>query len=207
MKRSSSVLVSYASSDDDDTEKIEVKPIKKKRKLPALSSSLITPVPKDNPALHQGRVRTQPHVDGQFAAYVYVPVRVDRSSPLTGLLRDVLQHARSMVGILHGMPGSLQALMDESSDAADFSDTRRNDEPLELHISLSRPLLLRAHQRDELKRAVKGIAKDHTSFKASFATFTDLTNDERTRTFLAMEVGAGHHEVSHRSRYILICIL
>ena len=33
-------------------------------------------------------------------------------------------------------------------------------------------------------------------FVASFAAFSDLTNDERTRTFLCMEIGAGHQEVS-----------
>jgi hypothetical protein len=33
-------------------------------------------------------------------------------------------------------------------------------------------------------------------FVASFAAFSDLTNDERTRTFLCMEIGAGHREVS-----------
>lgn len=33
------------------------------------------------------------------------------------------------------------------------------------------------------------------SFDASFATFSELTNDERTRAFLALEVGAGHGEV------------
>ena len=32
-------------------------------------------------------------------------------------------------------------------------------------------------------------------FRVSFATFAELTNDERTRTFLTLEVGAGHDEV------------
>jgi hypothetical protein len=36
------------------------------------------------------------------------------------------------------------------------------------------------------------------SFSVSFATFSEITNDEQTRMFLIMEVGAGHHEV-HRS--------
>jgi len=36
---------------------------------------------------------------------------------------------------------------------------------------------------------------DSNSFKVSFAVFSEMTNDERTRTFLTMEVGAGHHEV------------
>ena len=33
------------------------------------------------------------------------------------------------------------------------------------------------------------------SFSASLAAFSELTNDERTRTFLAAEVGAGHDQV------------
>ena len=32
-------------------------------------------------------------------------------------------------------------------------------------------------------------------FVISFAVLSELINDERTRTFLTMEVGAGHHEV------------
>lgn len=32
-------------------------------------------------------------------------------------------------------------------------------------------------------------------FTASFATFAELQYDEKTRTFLAVEVGAGHLEV------------
>ena len=35
-----------------------------------------------------------------------------------------------------------------------------------------------------------------TRFTASFATFSELVNDDRSRTFLAMEIGAGHHEVA-----------
>ena len=33
-------------------------------------------------------------------------------------------------------------------------------------------------------------------FTASFATFSELINDERSRTFLTMEIGAGHREVA-----------
>ena len=36
----------------------------------------------------------------------------------------------------------------------------------------------------------------HDRFSASFATVADLTNDEHTRTFLTLEVGAGHGNVS-----------
>jgi len=65
-----------------------------------------------------------------------------------------------------------------------------------LHISLSRPTYLRAHQREQFKRAVKGVATRFSPFSASFSTFSELTNDEQTRTFLAMEIGAGHAELA-----------
>jgi hypothetical protein len=68
----------------------------------------------------------------------------------------------------------------------------------EFHISLSRPTFLRSHQREDLKRAVKALTKRQPPFSVSFATFSEITNDEQTRMFLIMEVGAGHHEV-HRS--------
>lgn len=32
-------------------------------------------------------------------------------------------------------------------------------------------------------------------FIVSFATLSELINDEKTRTFLTLEVGAGYHEV------------
>ncbi|CAA7261450.1 unnamed protein product [Cyclocybe aegerita] len=66
---------------------------------------------------------------------------------------------------------------------------------LELHISLSRPIFLRAHQREDLKRAVKRISQANKAFTLSFAVLSELVNDEKTRTFLTMEVGAGHHEL------------
>lgn len=34
-----------------------------------------------------------------------------------------------------------------------------------------------------------------SSFQVSFVTFSELHNDEHTRTFLTMEIGAGHHKV------------
>ncbi|KAK2459663.1 hypothetical protein APHAL10511_008308 [Amanita phalloides] len=39
------------------------------------------------------------------------------------------------------------------------------------------------------------ISKQQKSFPVSFTTFSELTNDERTRTFLVLEVGAGYHEL------------
>jgi len=171
MKRSSRTLVSYSSSESETEE-----PPAKKKKLPSLAASLVTPVPVDHPELHQGRVRTIPHVEGQWAAHVYVSLEVKEHRPLGKLLDDIFQDAAMTTPTLKTV----------------WSTTSNKRE---LHISLSRPTYLRAHQREDLKRAVQTISKRFSPFSVSFATFSELINDERTRTFLTIEVGAGHHEL------------
>ncbi|KAI0262432.1 hypothetical protein BC834DRAFT_828908 [Gloeopeniophorella convolvens] len=154
-------------------------PATKKRKLPALVAHLTPAVPVDDPSKHQGRARTTPHVEGQWASYVYVPI------VLRGPLRGIVERA---VAIARGEAPSVRLLgTDQGRD--DVASLR------ELHVSLTRPFFLRPHQKEEMKQAVRRVAKDHAPFTASFAAFSDLTNDERTRTFLCLEVGAGHQEL------------
>ncbi|KAI0785181.1 hypothetical protein C8Q75DRAFT_776368 [Abortiporus biennis] len=167
-------LVSYESSDEESDS--QTPPPSKKRKLPTLSSSFLTPIPKDNPSLHQGRIRTTPHVEGQYAAYVYIPVTKSSSRFLFKFTEKVFEKAKELVPTLHPIPPP---------------SSTNNDE---FHVSLTRPIYLRAHQREMLKQAVRNIARTHKSFTASFATFSELQNDEKTRTFLTLEVGAGHLE-------------
>ena len=119
----------------------------RKRQLPALAAHLASSVPLDDPSKHQGRTRTIPHVDGQWAAYVYVPIAV------RGTLRRVVEFA---VGIARkgGDSGtSVDVHMLGSSDS--------NVVACELHVSLTRPFFLRAYQREEMKRAVRDVAKAH----------------------------------------------
>lgn len=67
-------------------------------------------------------------------------------SPLGQLIDEVVGDARRAVGSgLYDI-----GLLDNGKGKA-----------RELHVSLSRPTYLRAHQREDLKRAVKAIAKSH----------------------------------------------
>ncbi|KAF8195512.1 hypothetical protein BJ912DRAFT_957271 [Pholiota molesta] len=169
MKRAALTLVSYSSSDEDENDHnksvnegktIQTEPPLKKRKLPPISSSLVLSGPIDNPALHQGRIRTTPHVEGQFAAHVYVSLALGRHSMLHKLVQDILRDAKEAIPTLRdiGLTGKPRC-------------------------------------REDLKRAVKNIAKEHKAFIVSFATLSELINDEKTRTFLTLEVGAGYHEL------------
>lgn len=162
MKRGS-LLVCYSSSEEEEDATslhsrptAEEPPAKKRcvishrpetrtnihRKLPPLSGAISPPPPIDDPALHQGRTRTTPHVEGQWAAHIYVSIALRSSSPLFNLVNDVIDLSRKRVGTLEEI-GAPEA-------------GRR-----ELHVSLSRPVFLRAHQRQELKDAVRNIARGH----------------------------------------------
>lgn len=161
------------------------------RLLPKLAPTVTMPVPEDDPLKHQGRTRTQPHVDGQFASYIYAPITLD--GDLGRLLKTILEDLRCRLPSMH----SLVHLA--TPDAS-------------LHLSLSRPLYLRVHERETIKQAVKQASKESSRymissrqcrryptfrlrFTISFAAFAILTNDAKTRSFLALEIGAGHAQV------------
>ncbi|KAG1749350.1 hypothetical protein EDB19DRAFT_1629908 [Suillus lakei] len=186
MKRTSRALVAYSSSEDEAPADA---PERKKKKLPSLASSLIVPIPVDDADLHQGRVRATPHVEGQYAAYVYIPLVVPPKTALYSLVDEVLDVTKEIVPTAHAI-GEIASCSRNSGGLANSSRKAR-----ELHLSLTRPIFLRAHQREEFKQAIRLIALRQTPFQASFATFSELTNDERTRAFLSLEVGAGHHEL------------
>ena len=93
----------------------------------------------DNPVLHQGLIRTIPHFEGQFAAFVYVPLILKKNTALRSLLEEATVFAKETE------PGLI----------CDWQD---NPGAHTLHISLSRPIYLRHYQREELKRAVSATA-------------------------------------------------
>ena len=120
------------------------------RKLPKLSENIVKAPPLDDPTQHQGRVHSSPHVEGQFAAYVYIPLALDSNEDLYKLLLSVIRTAKESVP-------SLQSDWLTPKESTPTGD--RSIKSKELHISLSRPLYLRHHQREDLRRAVKKAAE------------------------------------------------
>ncbi|KAG8851811.1 poly(U)-specific 3'-to-5' RNA exonuclease [Tulasnella sp. 330] len=180
MKRKHSIVDYGSSSDSNGPEACRVEsggssinPPKRQKALVSLPEIFEPEVPVDNPALHQGRQRTRPHVEGQFVGHIYIAVRLN--GRLRTILQEIVDHATTVIP-------SLQSLV-------------HGDAITELHISLSRPIYLRAHQREELRRGTKAVCRRHAPFASSFAQFAALENDEKTRTFLVLEVGAGYSEI------------
>ena len=138
------------------------------RKLPPLSASLTPLVPIDNPAEHQGRVRSFPHVEGQYVAHVYIPLVLDCGEALCKLITEAVCKAREEVKGLWEI-GEVEnngsnVVASSTCKSRDASGCNRTKGSLELHISLSRPISLRAHQREEFKRAIKRIAQSVPSY-------------------------------------------
>lgn len=167
-------LISYssssseASSSEPEASSIVSKsksssPQPKKRKLPALSSQLTIPTPIDDPSKHQGRIRTVPHVDGQWAAYVYAPIKAGTRDSIGKLVRRALASARERKGMKCLRSIGFGIGDDEVRKGNSCNDPEVITEDDELHISLSRPVFLQAHQREEFKRAVKAVAKSNRS--------------------------------------------
>jgi hypothetical protein len=142
MKRPSPSLVAYS----DSEEEAEISKTKK-RKLPTLSASLVLPVPVDNPSKHQGRTRSSPHVEGQWAAHVYISLPL--GSPAHLQLCSVVQRAFKRA---HEMEPKLNPILGAISEKPGVG---------ELHVSLTRPVFLRSHQREEFKQSVKQAASSH----------------------------------------------
>ncbi|BGP20052.1 hypothetical protein JCM10213_003564 [Rhodosporidiobolus nylandii] len=185
-------------------------PPKKKRKLPSLDSLFDAPVrPTDSPDLHQGRKRTVPHERGQWASHVYL--ELEPSPAFRKLLKDaVALSTASPFGSSAECtsPSTIHSLLDGPSRPSLTSSSRPNapadatallSEPSAageaLHLSLSRPLVVRTNQKGELRAGVARVAKEAAGFSARYASFGVLENDERTRRFLGIEVGAGYDEM------------
>ncbi|KZT60286.1 hypothetical protein CALCODRAFT_480806 [Calocera cornea HHB12733] len=204
MKRA--LVPEYASDSDSDDEPQSAlagpapsepvaAPAKKRKLLPALSGHFRT-APVDNPAQHQGRTRTVPFVQGQWCAHVYVPV--DLPPSLHKTLRALLARAKARCPTLHSLlDPPARAAPAPDPGGSTHSNPAQDSPPEELHISLTRPLFLRAHERRPFLASVRRAVRSHSAsrFDLSFADLAVLENDERTRAFLTCEVGAGFTEL------------
>ncbi|KAI9365215.1 U6 snRNA phosphodiesterase Usb1 [Pilaira anomala] len=69
-------------------------------------------------------------------------------------------------------------------------------EPIEeQHVSLSRTVYLKQNQLKDFVKSIRDAIGNKKAFKVSFAQVACLTNDEKTRSFLTLEVGNGYNEL------------
>ena len=131
---------------------------------PPLSPSPDSPPFASTADAHDGRVRSFPHVEGNWATHVFIPVP---PSP------------------------SLSALLTECSSLLPPSLPFRPLPPSSLHLSLSRTVTLRAHQLAAFAERLKGALAKFPPFAVLLSHVRVYVNDERTRSFSAVGVEGG----------------
>eukprot|EP00794_Sanderia_malayensis_P019042 gene19042-20955_t len=130
----------------------------------------------ENPVSHAGRVRSFAHVDGDWASFVYIPVK-----PCSSLLSTLKKiHATAKLSF-----PNLQTF-----GVNDF------------HITLSRTVSLRHYWIETIISKLR----DEFSSSKSFSFHLDLpelyTNDEKTRTFIGLRVILGESKLEKLSRKV-----
>ncbi|KAK3923938.1 U6 snRNA phosphodiesterase [Frankliniella fusca] len=192
------LLAAYGTSSDDSEEEIPGPRVSVKRSIAGLGTSENSPkkvatdhqkkrlpspsgllqcfnntntVPLDLPHLHNERIRSFPHERGNWASYVYIAVE---PTP------------------------SLQSFIDVVCASLDnLCDVIRNDD---LHISLSKTVVLKHHWIDSISSSVQSIAQSLARFSICFGDINVYTNEEKTRTFIGIVITAGHEtllKISH----------
>ncbi|XP_036689728.1 U6 snRNA phosphodiesterase isoform X5 [Balaenoptera musculus] len=118
----------------------------------------------DDSAKHGGRVRTFPHERGNWATHVYVPY--ETREEFLDLLDVLLPHAQTYVPRLVRMEA--------------------------FHLSLSQSVVLRHHWILPFVQALKDRVASFQRFCFTADRVKIYTNQEKTRTFVGLEVTSGH---------------
>ncbi|XP_031628701.1 U6 snRNA phosphodiesterase [Contarinia nasturtii] len=160
-------LVNY--SDSSSEEEIEVQ-----KSVPAqltVKSKLPNPFGKPNEVVdhdendmteHNGRVRTFPHERGNWPTYVYIHYpRTDLIVTLQNKLLDLIKQQTPFL-------------------TTEFHSLE------ELHLSLTKTVVLRHHWIDEFVGSVDQSLKNANRFWMNFNTIQIYCNDNQTRTFISL---------------------
>ncbi|XP_068155427.1 U6 snRNA phosphodiesterase 1 [Drosophila tropicalis] len=172
---------SSSSSEDEEIQTTRKEQTNLKRSRPSLPTADALLGPKlvrlhqqdseeveNNPDCHGGRIRSFKHERGNWATYVYVPAET-----------------------------CVEQLEDFQNAALSFLEPLKLDvQPNELpfHLSLSRTIVLQHHQIEEFSKSLKDSLESQRGFCACLQDLRIYTNEERTRTFIAVEVNAAYKE-------------
>ena len=186
-------LAAYGSDDDGDTDEPASSPVngddasKRKRPRDGEEDGRNDDAAR---ASTSGRVRAFPHVQGNFATHVYVPLAVSDWTEARHELADLLAKLARAVPTLRPI-GTINGNLGEDCDSA-FDAIASLVPDGDLHVSLSHTFPIRAARKDGLLTALRrGLARDlATGWDALVGPNLEVfVNDARTTTFLALRVG------------------
>jgi U6 snRNA phosphodiesterase len=111
---------------------------------------------------HDGRTRSVPHARGNWASYIYIPVI--RNAAIDELQTEIISFCTAC-----------------DLEISPFLDQ-------ELHISLTRLLILKHHWIDAFCESVKKLTSQRRQFGFQCDSLGIYCNDERTRTFIGVKI-------------------
>lgn len=158
--------------------------------LPPPPISLLHPanslVPLDSvPTSQVNRVRSFPHVEGNYALHVYIPVHIPSATRKE--LASFLDKVTALVPTLHAVDVDvpLSGLLKDEALLEKVVLGR------EFHISLGRTVPLRVHQINSMVSMLRQKLQFQRRYLIDFNKWEIFVNDDSTRTFMSLEVLGG----------------
>ncbi|XP_058104102.1 uncharacterized protein LOC131248070 [Magnolia sinica] len=142
----------------------------------------------------ESRVRSFPHVEGNYALHVFIPVLIPPVIKKELIL--ALKRVASLVPSLHAVDVDIP-----------LSDMCKDDGLLEqflgreFHISLGRTVPIRVHQIGSVVTMLRQKLQSQNRNWIDFSKWEVFVNDDQTRSFLSMEVTAGGLSEVRLSKY------
>ncbi|KAI4331996.1 hypothetical protein L6164_016939 [Bauhinia variegata] len=135
--------------------------------------------------LHTGqtsKIRSFPHVDGNYALHVYIPIYIPSPSKkeLASFLKKVSSHEPSLSVVDVDVPLNMLCKSDEKLEQVALGR--------EFHISLGRTVPIRVHQIDSMVSMLRQKLQAQQCYWIDFNRWEIFVNDDDTRTFLSLEV-------------------
>lgn len=136
-----------------------------------------------------GRVRSFAHVEGNYAGFVYVPMR-----GIAGLEGAAVNATRLAQAAL--------TRNWKSRRAVDNQPLLRRIPVQELHLSVSRTFALRRQQIEPLVEQLRRIMQGLPCFDASLEGIDLYSNDEKTRSFVGLSLAGGRTRMQSTTRAV-----
>ncbi|XP_012567275.1 uncharacterized protein [Cicer arietinum] len=131
------------------------------------------------------KVRSFPHVDGNYALHVYIPINISSPSKkeLAPFLKKISYRDPSLYAVDVDVPLNILCKNDEKLEQVALGR--------EFHISLGRTVPIRVHQIDSVVSMLRQKLQTQHHYWIDFHKWEIFVNDDRTRTFLSVEVVQG----------------
>ncbi|KAG5088262.1 hypothetical protein JHK86_000874 [Glycine max] len=131
------------------------------------------------------RLRSFPHVDGNYALHVYIPIYISSPSKkeLVAFLKKISSREPRLNVVDVDVPLNILCQNDEKLEQVALGR--------EFHISLGRTVPIRVHQIDSVVSMLRQKLQIQHQYWIDFNKWEVFVNDDHTRSFLSAEVVQG----------------